>query len=254
MTRMNSMQLSDSSPAESSLVAGLTGERDPVPAFLARQGWFATLDAVTRQRLLNTCRILDAVKGEHALPEGGEVDGWYAVLRGMVKLQSSGSDSKVSTFLGIPEGEWFGEGSALKAEPRRYSVIALRDSTLMCMPLAEFGHLRQHSSSFNQFLVGHLNRRLGQAMAIIEAQRIGNPRQRVAMYLGADFWGGTRHLSLTQEELGLLSGLSRQTVNKVLQGLKEQGLVSLEFAQIKVLRPQDLAELGQNRRLASSCP
>ena len=206
------------------------------------------LDAVTRHRLLAQCVIHVGQKGACVLSEGSEVDGWYAVLQGMVKLQSSGRDSKVSTFLGIPEGEWFGEGSALKAEPRQYNVIALRDSLLLRMPLAEFVHLREHSFEFNQFLVTHFNRRLGQAMAIIETQRIGNPTQRVAMYLGADFWGGTRQLSLTQEELGHLSGLSRQTVNKVLQGLQEQGLVSLEFAQIKVLRPQALNELGQNRR------
>lgn len=191
---------------------------------------------------------MDAIKGQCVLPEGDAVDGWYAVLQGMVKLQSTGQDSKVSTFLGIPEGEWFGEGSALKAEPRQYNVIALRDSLLMRMPMAEFERLRQHSFEFNQFLVKHLNRRLGQAMAIIEAQRIGNPEQRVAMYLGADFWGGTRHLALTQEDLGHLSGLSRQTVNKVLQGLQERGLVNLEFAQIKVLQAHALTELGQNRR------
>lgn len=222
--------------------------RDPVRSFLNRQSWFATLDAVTRHRLMSQCTNLHASKGQCVLPEGGAVDGWYAVLQGMVKLQSAGHDSKVSTFLGIPEGEWFGEGSALKAESRQYSVIALRDSVLMRMPMAEFTHLRERSFEFTQFLVMHLNRRLGQAMAIIEAQRIGNPEQRVAMYLGSDFWGGTRHLALTQEDLGHLSGLSRQTVNKVLQGLQEQGMVSLEFAQIKVLKAQALAELGQNRR------
>jgi CRP-like cAMP-binding protein len=226
----------------------LTNRYDPVRAFLSRQSWFERLDAVTRQRLLTQCQVRQAAKGECMLPEGDAVDGWYAVLQGMVKLQSSGQDSKVSTFLGIPEGEWFGEGSALKAEPRQYSVIALRDSVLMRMPLPEFEYLRQNNFEFTQFLVSHLNRRLGQAMAIIEAQRIGNPQQRVAMYLGADFWGGTRQLALTQEDLGHLSGLSRQTVNKVLQGLQEQGLVSLEFAQIRVLQPQALAEIGQNRR------
>lgn len=241
--------MSVSSPFDASLVASLTNQHDAINAFLQGQPWHAALTGAEQQRVRSQCQTLQATKGNCLLAEGSPVDGWYAVLRGMVKLETTG-DSKVSTFLGIPEGEWFGEGSALKAEARRYNVIALRDCTLMRLSLAEFERLKTSSFEFNQFLVSHLNRRLGQAMAIIEAQRIGSPQQRVAMYLGSAFWGQTRHLVLTQEELGHLSGLSRQTVNKVLQGLQEQGLVCLEFAQIKVLQPQALADLGHNRHLA----
>jgi hypothetical protein len=78
-------------------------------------------------------------KGDCLLPAGAaQVKGWYAVLSGLVKLQSTSSDGRVSAFLGVPAGEWFGEGSALKAEPRRYAVIALRETTLMCLARADF--------------------------------------------------------------------------------------------------------------------
>lgn len=215
------------------------------------QSWFKSLPEQAQEHLRTRCQTQQGAKGQCILSEGDPVDGWYAVLRGMVKLESHGDD-KSSTFLGIPEGEWFGEGSALKAELRRYSVIALRDCTVMRLPLEEFEWLKKTSLEFNHFLVAHLNRRLGQAMSIIEAQRIGSPQQRVAMYLGSSFWGASRHLSLTQEELGHLSGLSRQTVNKVLRGFQDQRWVSLEFAQIRVLQPQALAQLGQNRHASDT--
>ena len=89
--------------------------------------------------------------------------------------------------------------------------------------------------AFNRFLVAHLNRRLGQAMAIIEAGRTRTPEHRVALYLSRLFWQGMRRLDLSQEELGNLAGLSRQTVNRVLNTLQQQGLVALTAGRIAVV-------------------
>mgnify|MGYP006175323757 CR=1 FL=1 len=37
------------------------------------------------------------------------------------------------TFAGLTAGAWFGEGTVLKKEPRRYDVVALRDTRLAMM-------------------------------------------------------------------------------------------------------------------------
>jgi CRP/FNR family cyclic AMP-dependent transcriptional regulator len=209
--------------------------------FLSGQPWFASLAAEHQARLLERTFTQDGRKGEVLLPAGVPVKGWYAVLSGLVKLQSMSPEGRVSAFLGVPDGEWFGEGSTLKTEPRRYDVIALRDTTLLCLPRALFDELLATSLPFNHFLVAHLNRRLGQAMTIIEAGRLRAPEQRVALYLSRVFWQGRRKLLLSQEELGLLAGLSRQTVNKALQTLEGLGLVSLEFGRVALLDEQALA-------------
>ena len=143
-------------------------------------------------------------------------------------------------FRSIPDGEWFGEGSALKPEPRKYDVVALRPTQLLCLPLPLFAALRDTSLAFNQFLVQHLNLRLGQAMTIIEAGRMRSPEHRVALYLSRIFWRSTRRLNLTQEELGQLVGLSRQTVNRVLRSLEAAGIVSLDFGRVAILDDEAL--------------
>lgn len=202
--------------------------------FLSGQPWFPSLPAATQQRLVDSMTAVKGNKGDTLLATGQAVQGWYGVLTGLVKLQSSTEDGRVSAFLGAPAGEWFGEGSALKSEPRRYDVIALRDTTLLCLPTAEFHALRRSDLGFNQYLVDHLNRRLGQAMAIIEAGRLRTPEQRVALYLSRLFWPGARQLNLSQEELGHLAGLARQTVNRALQALESEGLVALEFGRVAI--------------------
>jgi CRP/FNR family transcriptional regulator, cyclic AMP receptor protein len=213
--------------------------------FLLGQPWYQALDPAGRERIEDSLRFVHGDRGDCLLPAGRTVEGWYAVLSGLVKLQSGSASGRVQAFLGVPAGEWFGEGSALKAEPRRYDVIALRESCLLCLPGRMLRELHAGSLAFNQFLVAHLNRRLGQAMAIIEAGRLRSPDERVALYLSRLFWPGTRRISLAQEEIGQLAGLSRQTVNRVLQAMAARGLVALEFGRVEILDEPALRQLGQ---------
>ena len=212
----------------------------PPLRFIEAQPWFAGVSVALQERLRSEVSTQHADKGSVMLPAGSAVQGWHAVLSGLVVLQSPASQGRASAFIGVPDGEWFGEGSAMKPEPRRYHVIALRPTTLLCLPLPLFATLRETSLGFNQFLVQHLNMRLGQAMTIIEAGRTQSPEHRVALYLSRLFWRSTRRLNLTQDELGQLVGLSRQTVNKVLRVLEGRGIVSLDFGRVAIVDDEAL--------------
>jgi CRP-like cAMP-binding protein len=72
----------------------------------------------------------------------------------------------------------------------------------------------------------------------------------VALYLTRVFWPGVRKLSLTQEELGHLVGLSRQTVNRVLHGLVERQLVLLSFGRVAILDEPGLLQFAQDSTAA----
>ncbi|MCZ8219583.1 MAG: Crp/Fnr family transcriptional regulator [Acidovorax sp.] len=212
----------------------------PAPRFISAQPWFASVPATLQERLRNEVFAVQGDKGAVMMPAGSAVEGWHAVLSGLVMLQSPASKGRSSAFIGVPDGEWFGEGSAMKPEPRKYNVVALRPTTLLCLPLPLFATLRESSLAFNQFLVLHLNMRLGQAMTIIEAGRTQSPEHRVALYLSRLFWRSTRRLNLTQDELGQLVGLSRQTVNRVLRALEELGIVSLDFGKVAIVDDEAL--------------
>jgi CRP-like cAMP-binding protein len=55
-----------------------------------------------------------------------------------------------------PAGGWFGEGSLLKHEARRYDAIAIRDSQIALMPRATFDWLLASSIGFNGYLLRQL--------------------------------------------------------------------------------------------------
>jgi CRP-like cAMP-binding protein len=167
--------------------------------FIEAQPWFASVPAALQERLRGEVLSTQGDKGAVMMPAGSPVQGWHAVLSGLVMLQSPASKGRSSAFIGVPDGEWFGEGSAMKPEPRKYNVVALRPTTLLCLPLPLFDVLRDTHLAFNQFLVLHLNMRLGQAMTIIEAGRTQSTEHRVALYLSRLFWRSTRRLNLTQD-------------------------------------------------------
>jgi CRP/FNR family cyclic AMP-dependent transcriptional regulator len=66
-------------------------------------------------------------KGSYICHRGDRRDCWTGVNQGLLKLSTISRGGKAITFAGIRPGGWFGEGSVLKNEPRKYDVVALRD-------------------------------------------------------------------------------------------------------------------------------
>lgn len=207
------------------------------------QRWFVELDATNQAAVLQTGYTLDVQRGQVALADNEPAQGWYAVVHGLVKLSARGPKGRRSDYAGVAAGEWFGEGTVLKHETRRYQVIALRDTTLLCIPATAFHALAKGNLGFNQFLVERLNLRLAQAMATVEAGRNRDPEQRIALALSRLFWNRLRQLDLTQDELASLAGMSRQTANRALCTLQERGFISQAFNRIKVLDDEGLTRL-----------
>ncbi len=214
-----------------------------VTRFLHMQPWFGCLPESLQDTVMQASFTVSGATGEVLLPAHECSAGWYAVLSGFVKLQGRGPDGQLSAFLALTGGEWFGEGSALQAEQRSYEVVALRDSQLLCLPRAQFHQLLAASASFNHAVLTHMNTRLRQAMAIIQADRQGCLEQRLALHLSRRFWHGLRRLNLSQEELGLLAGMSRQTANRGLKALQQRGLVTLQRGRVVSVDPTGLAQL-----------
>jgi len=54
----------------------------------------------------------------------------------------------------------------------------------------------------------------------------------------------TRHLEITQEEIGALSGISRQNANQCLKKLEKEGLLRLEYGGVTIVDLERLRHYG----------
>ena len=214
------------------------GELDGIP-------WLGLLEAEARERAVATLVVGDAKAGDYVCRVGRPVTYWFGLVDGLLKMSADNAQGGTMTFTGVPPGGWFGEGTAVKREPYRYNIQALRKSVVAGLPIDTFHWLLDHSIPFNRFVMNQLNERLGQFIAAREIDRISSPDLRVARNLAALFHpllspnvGGI--LRITQQELAYLVGLSRQRVNEALTTLSTKGWIRVEYGGLRVLDLQAL--------------
>ena len=219
--------------------------RAPTIDELAGVPWLALLLPTERDRALDGLQVGDALPGDYVCRLGKPVTYWFGVVEGLLKMSSDNAQGQTMTFTGVPPGGWFGEGTALKREPYRYNIQALRKSVVAGLPVDTFHWLLDHSIGFNRFVMNQLNERLGQFIAAREIDRMNNPDVRVARSLAALFNpvlypGVGEVLRITQQELAYLVGLSRQRVNEALSALEAEGTIRIEYGGLRVLDLQAL--------------
>ena len=202
--------------------------------------WAQSLDAAQMARVEADTIEQFVAKGAFVCRNGETVDNWIGIIDGLVKINNFSASGKGVTFTGVPSGGWFGEGSLLKDEKRKYDVTALRDSRIARMPRPTFNWLLETSLPFTRFLLMQLNERLGQFIGMMENERLLDVDARVARCLAGLFHshlypGIEELLQISQEEIGFLSGASRQRANQALQVLEKEGLLRLDYCGIRVL-------------------
>lgn len=202
--------------------------------------WARTLDAHQMARVEAACFEQFVPKGGFVCRKGDPLDNWTGIIDGLVKINTFSPAGKSVTFAGVPTGGWFGEGSLLKDQARKYDVMALRDTRVALMPRDVFDWLLETSLPFTRFLLMQLNERLGQFIGLVENDRMQGVDARVARCLASMFNshlypGLETLLQISQEEIGYLSGASRQRANQALQLLEKNGLLHLDYGGVRVL-------------------
>ena len=218
-------------------------------AFLETCRWTQTISAEELQRLAGEIVERRVPVGGYVCRKGEAVASWIGVIEGLVKMSNLSPEGKLTTLTGVPAGGWFGEGSLLKEEPRRYDIMALRESRIAYLPRSVFNRLLNTNLGFNRFLLVQLNERLGQFIASMENERLLEPDARVARSLGALFNpvlypGIGRQIQISQEEIGFLAGVSRQRVNQALQVLEKASLLRVEYGGVTVVDLSGLQQFG----------
>jgi CRP/FNR family cyclic AMP-dependent transcriptional regulator len=228
--------------------------RAPTEVELANVAWLGGLEREERRRAIADLKVVRVEPGEILCRVGRPATFWFGVIDGLLKMSNDSSLGVPITFLGLPSGGWFGEGTVIKREAYRYNIQALRKSVVAGLGVETFHWLIDRSIPFNRYIAQQLNERLGQFVAAREIDRMTDPDARVARSLAALFHpvlypGVGTLLRITQQELGYLIGLSRQRVNEALRALQQHGLIRIEYGGVRVL---DLDGLRGHVRPAAS--
>ena len=229
-------------------------QRRRAPTFdeLQQIPWLSRLQTRERERAVAEIVVSDPQPGDHVCRIGRPATFWFGVIEGLLKMSTDSASGRTITFTGVPPGGWFGEGTAIKREPYRYNIMALRRSVVAGLPIETFHWLLDNSIGFNRFVMNQLNERLAQFIEAREIDRLNDPDVRVARNLAALFNptlfpGVGEILRITQQELAYLVGLSRQRVNVALNTLQAEGWIRVDYGGVRVLDLAGLRAVGHDR-------
>ena len=218
--------------------------------FLEASPWRSCLTPAQMERVRLETAMRSFNAGSTVCLRGSPAMHWLAVVDGMLKVDTIATDGRATTFAGVPAGAWFGEGAALKGEPRPYAVVAIRDSSVAFMPRQTFLWLIDDSRAFSRWVIDQLNARLGHYVALVESFRLHDLTARVAYGVSELFnpklYPSTdRELVISQDEIARLCGLARQNTNRALHKLEEAGLLRISYGVIEVLDLEGLQNFSR---------
>jgi CRP/FNR family transcriptional regulator, cyclic AMP receptor protein len=173
-------------------------------------------------------------KSETILFESDTNEYMYIILDGEVKAVQTTEDGKEIILAMHHAGELFGEISLIDGKTIPARVVAVRDSLTVIISKREFFSLVENDRIRDRFLQ-ILCARLRQSWEIIQMLNFNNASQRVRMLLlilsqkyGKKTDGEVvLNVKLTHQSIAEMTGLTRETVTRVIDKWQRDGYVTI---------------------------
>nr|WP_315464867.1 Crp/Fnr family transcriptional regulator [uncultured Rhodoferax sp.] len=214
--------------------------------------WFARLPSDFADGLLAMARVRHLQTGEKLFLREAPPCGLYAVVRGSIRIaghSGDGDTAREAVLVLLSPPQWFGEISVFDGSARTHDAHAAEACTLLHIPHDELlAWLAHHPTNWRDLAVLMADK-LRLAFVSMEEQTVLPAPQRLARRLlsMAQSYGqatGTdrtlRVLAITQEQLALMIGVSRQTTNQILRDFKARGVLRVQRGCIELLDLQAL--------------
>jgi len=219
--------------------------------------WFAQVPPEFAQGLLDMARVRQLNTGEKLFLRDARPCGLYAVVRGAIRISGHSGDgnaAREAVLVLLTAPQWFGEISVFDGSARTHDAHAAEPSVLLHVPHEDLlDWLARHPAHWRDLAVLMADK-LRLAFVSMEEQTVLPAPQRLArrlltMALSYGQAAGTdrtlRVLGITQEQLALMIGVSRQTTNQILRDFKARGVLQVQRGSIELLDLQALrAECG----------
>jgi CRP/FNR family transcriptional regulator, cyclic AMP receptor protein len=215
-------------------------------AILEADAWFGQIPLERRLLLLKEAQVRSVATGARLYSAGDLPNGLWVVIEGEVRLKGYPTPGLELLAPILRPGTWFGELSTIDGLPRPTDATAVERARVAHVSMAAVARAAAAAPELYRDLavLACWHQRI--ALGFI-AQTIAHPvRVRLAMLLAglAQDRGGV--VDIRQEDLAVMVGVSRQTLNRHLNALDREGIVALAYAQITVRDLPRLLALCRN--------
>jgi CRP/FNR family transcriptional regulator, cyclic AMP receptor protein len=174
-------------------------------------------------------------KNEVIFHQGDPGDALHIVAAGAVKIVLPSAEGEEAIIATLRPGDFFGELALLDGAPRSATAVALESCETMALPRAAFHAVLDRDPGLRDALLAGLAHELRRLTSHVEELHFLDLAGRLAMRLvrlAREADKDSREVRLdwpyTQSDLASMIGGTRQSVNKLLSGLVDDGLVVIE--------------------------
>ena len=180
-------------------------------------------------------------------------DGFYCVLTGRIRASNFTLEGRELVLTWIQSGNWFGEISLIDGLPRTHDAHAEGPTTLLMCPKSAFESLMVEHNQWPIHIMRLLCQRVRATFSLIDETGCLSLKGQLCKRLSLMQQGleeqhqdtMSNELAISQDSLAQLIHSSRQTVNKILQGLQSDKVIALRYGKIIILNRSVLDELGK---------
>lgn len=224
---------------------------DATTAALAASPILGLLSPGARERLASAGAPIALEPGALLCQRGDAGDAIFVVLEGEIEIRTGTAGGREVRFGSFGPGAVVGEMATLDGGLRSTDMAAARRSRLWRIPRAPLVAALQAEPGAAVALVAELARRLRAANSALEAVRVLDLGGRLAQFL-IEAAGARALVPLTQTEIARRLGVSREKVNRKLNGWARAGSVALGPAGVRVLKRETLAALVAGEEAGAS--
>jgi CRP/FNR family cyclic AMP-dependent transcriptional regulator len=196
--------------------------------------------------LLRDAREHKAKKGETLLRQGDSGDYLVILLQGQARVTIYTANGREIVLAYASAGTVLGEIALLDGGVRTASVIAMEPLRYVTLTRAAFERVIAIHPGIALHIMRELSRRLRLTNQTIETDRAYAAASRLARFilrlLPDASEGGV--ITLSQTELAMFAGISRENINRQLGLWAQAGIVSTEQGRIRVLDTEPLEEIA----------
>lgn len=167
--------------------------------------------------------------------EGDRGDYIFRVMSGAVRLSVARADGRELLYILFEPGDCFGISSLIDNETLPHTAEAAETSEIQMLSRADFTRLRAEHREFDNALLHLVTRHMRLLSHYFANAHLDDVHARVANRIVSaaesfgrpDDGGIALSIGLSQSEVALMVGASRQTVNRVIQDFQKDGLLSV---------------------------
>jgi CRP/FNR family cyclic AMP-dependent transcriptional regulator len=208
---------------------------------LGANPFFGRMQPDVLQAIAGLCVTRTLSTHEVLFQKGDPGDALFAIRRGQIRIGTSTDEGRRLTLNLLGAGDVFGEIALLDGQPRTADAVASEPTLLFMIRRRNFLNLLEWNPTASIQVVELLCERIRYLSNQMEEATLLPLTRRLArrlIMLAEDFGS---EITVTQEELAVFVGSTRESVNRQLQEWRRAGLVSIHRSRINLA---DHAGLG----------